>query len=176
MRPAAFFTLLLLLSSVPGIAQDADPDDVDSIDSIISALYEVISGPENTPRDWDRFHSLFVPDARLVPIGLDSTGAVMHRAWSPQDYEEVVRPYFDVNGFFEVELSRVEERYGNMAHAFSTYESYRAANHEGFIGRGINSIQLVRQDDRWWILTVFWQPDWPDLPVPDKYLPGAEEN
>ncbi|MDE2731059.1 MAG: hypothetical protein OXM02_08155 [Bacteroidota bacterium] len=172
MRSAAF--LALLLFSVPAFAQDADPDDVSSIDNIIGALYEVISGPANTPRNWDRFHSLFVPDARLMPIGRDSTGAVMHRAWSPQDYQEVVRPYFDVNGFFEVEISRVQERYGNMAHAFSTYESYRNATHDDLVGRGINSIQLVRQGGRWWILTIFWQPDWPGLPVPDKYLPGED--
>ena len=176
MRHAALFTLLLLLSSVRGVAQDAHPDDVSSVDGILAAFFEVVSGPENSPLDWDRFQSLFAPTARQVAIGRDSTGVVTHRVWSPQEYEEEHRSFFDVYGFFEIELSRVEERYGNMAHAFSTYESYRTATHEEVIGRGINSFQLVRQDNRWWILTIVWQPEWPDLPLPDKYLPGAEDS
>jgi len=176
MRPATVLALLLLLATAPTVAQDADPNDVDTINSILAAFFEVVSGPENTPRNWDRFQSLFAPDARQVAIGRDSTGAVTHQVWSPGEYEEDLRPYFDVNAFFEIELSREEERYGNLAHAFSTYESYRIATHDEVIGRGINSFQLVRRDNRWWILTIVWQPEWPDLPLPDKYLPRTEDN
>src|SRR5689334_8789003 len=40
--------------------------DVASIDGILRALYEVVSGPAG-PRDWKRGRKLFLPEARLMP-------------------------------------------------------------------------------------------------------------
>lgn len=174
MRIAALAALLFVLSTAGAFAQDTDPNDVGSVDSIITALYDVISGPEGTPRDWDRFHTLFLPEARLVPIVRDSVGANTHRMWSAQDFEDETSQYFDQFAFFEVETFRIQERYGNMVHAFSSYDSYRSLDDDEPFARGINSIQLLFEDDRWWIVTVFWQPEWPDLPMPAEYLPSEE--
>lgn len=81
-----------------------------------------------------------------------------------------VGSYFLENPFFEVEVSHTSERFGNLVHRFSTYESYRALGLEPF-SRGINSIQLLQMDNRWWIVTIFWQSESESLPLPEKYLP-----
>lgn len=169
--------------SVPALAQapagawpEADSADVESVDSIIEALYEVISGPPGE-RDWDRMRSLHIPEARLIPTFRSpegpegAEGEVGYRAWSVDDYIEQAGAWLEDNGFFETEISRVTERFGTIAHAFSTYESrYTAEDAEPF-QRGINSIQLLHDGQRWWIVTIFWYPETEASPIPARYQP-----
>ena len=171
--PLILAFLLLFLSSAR--AQEANPDDVNSVDALVTAVYDVISGPANVPVDWDRFHSLFLPDTRLIPIVRDSTGAATYFSWTPNEFADRFRDTFDQNAFYEIEIDRTVQRYGNMVHAFSTYESYRSLEEgEEPFARGINSFQLVYKNSRWWVLTIFWQPEWPGLPIPPEYLPDGE--
>lgn len=74
------------------------------------------------------------------------------------------------DGFFEKEISRKTDQYGSVVQIFSTYESRRTIKDEKPFMRGINSIQLWFDGKRWWILTIFWQGETPDNPIPDKYL------
>ncbi len=157
-------------------AQDAhypDPADVASVDAIMEALYDVISGPEGQPRNWDRFHSLLTPACRFAPIVRAQDGSHRHRSMTAAEFVSSTAPYFDRYGFYEIEVARTEERYGNLVHAFSTYESYRSMDEEPF-QRGINSVQLLFEDSRWWIANITWQPEWADLPLPGKYLPALQ--
>ena len=146
-----------------------------SVDAIIEALYDVISGPAG-PRDWDRLRSLTTPSCRLTPTGRDSTGAPVHLTWTVDDYVTEASGYFEQSGFFEIEIARKTERYGNVVHAFSTYESYRSKDDAAPFQRGINSIQLLFSMDRWWIHSIAWQPEWQDLPIPAAYLPTGDQN
>jgi hypothetical protein len=147
----------------------ADPKDVASQDAIIAALYDVISGPACQARDWDRFRSLFVPGARLIPTGFTS-GKAVTRVMTPDEYATASGANLERNGFFEKEISRTGETFGAVTHAFSTYESRRKANDEKPFARGINSIQLSNDGTRWWIVTVYWQGERPDSPIPAQYL------
>ena len=171
----AVVSLALLLAS-SGIlrAQDAaapaDPADVESIDAIIGAVYDVISGPAGAERDWDRMRSLFLPDARLIPSFPSQGGGYEVRFMSLEDWIGNATGWFAENPFFEVEISRVEERYGHIAHAFSTYESRREAEGEPFT-RGINSFQLLYDGSRWWIVNIYWQGETESEPIPTGYLP-----
>ena len=175
----------LLVSAGPAWAQgearspaDADvpaarAEDVASIDAIIAAVYDVISGPAGEARDWDRFRSLFLPEARLIPSGQAPDGSVRYLVWSPDDYIETAGGQLEANGFFETEAHRIEERFGNIAHVFSTYDSYRTADEMkagAHFMRGINSFQLLFDGDRWWVLQVYWQAESPDHPIPGRYL------
>jgi len=36
--------------------------------------------------------------------------------------------------------------------------------------RGINSIQLFYDGSRWWIVSIYWQQESPEYPIPEKYL------
>jgi len=141
-----------------------------SVDSIIAALYDVISGPAGKKRDWDRFRSLFIPSARLIPTGKRQTGEIASRVLTADDYATANSKFLEENGFFEKEIARRTETFGNIAHVFSTYESRHKAEDAKPFARGINSIQLMNDGKRWWIVTVFWQGEGPDNPLPEKYL------
>lgn len=179
MRPLVtplFLGCLALASQLPASAQTAPaakPADVGSMDGILAAVYDVISGPPGQARDWDRFRSLFAPGARLVPTGKDSTGAGRIRMWTVEDYVKNAAPGLEKSGFFEREIGRTVERYGNAAHVFSAYDSKRLATDEKPFSRGINSIQLWNDGSRWWVVTIFWESETPANPIPAKYLkPG----
>lgn len=149
----------------------ANPKDVESEDAILVALYESISGPACQHRDWDRFRSLFAPGARLIPTGINADRKAVARAETPDEYANAAKTGLEESGFFEKETARTAENFGAIAHAFSTYESRRTARDEKPFARGINSIQLFNDGSRWWIVTVYWQAERPDSPIPERYLP-----
>lgn len=153
-----------------GAWPDADPEDVATMDAIIAALYDVISGPASEKRDWDRFRSLHIPGARLIPTGQGEDGGMGHRVMGPDDYAASSGPFLEERGFFEGEIARTVQRFGQIAHAFSTYESRWSADDEEPFARGINSIQLFDDGERWWIVTIFWAAERQDLPIPDRYM------
>lgn len=153
------------LAAVP----PASPADVATMDAIVASLYDVISGPPGA-RNWDRFRSLFVPGARLIPTGARPTGEVGSRVLTPDDYIQRSAPRLEKDGFFEREVSRRMEKFGNIAHIFSTYESRHKADDAKPFARGINSIQLMNDGKRWWIVTVFWQAEDDKNPLPAEYL------
>ena len=151
-------------------APAANPADVASIDSIIAAVYNVISGPAGKKRDWDRMRSLFVPGARLIPTGPRQAGGYGSRVLTVDEYIERASGLFEKEGFYETEAARVTEQFGQIAHAFSTYESRHAPGDAKPFQRGINSIQLMNDGKRWWVLTIFWQGEGEKTPLPEKYL------
>jgi len=166
MKKSVLATVCVLLMPVMASTQ-AKPEDVNSINAIIAALYDVISGPKEAARDWDRFYSLFDDDARLI-FGSNETASGFQTR-TPQGYREMAEEAFTQNNFYESEISRDSEVFGNIAHIFSTYTGTRSPGGEPFI-RGINSIQLARKDGRWYIETIFWQAESEDFTLPDKYL------
>src|SRR6266513_4905401 len=138
-------------------AHVANPSDVNSIDSIIAAVYNVISGPAGKKRDWDRMRSLFIPGARLIPTGPRQAGSYGSRVLTVDEYIERASGLFEKAGFYETEGARVTEQFGQIAHVFSTYESRHAPGDAKPFQRGINSIQLMHDGTRWWVVTIFWQ-------------------
>ena len=148
----------------------ANPADVVSLDSIIAAVYDVISGPAGKKRDWDRMRSLFIPGARLIPTGPRQAGGYGSRVLTIDEYIERSSGFFEKEGFFEREAARRTEQFGQIAHAFSTYESRHAPDDAKSFQRGINSIQLMNDGKRWWVVTIFWQGENEKTPLPDKYL------
>jgi hypothetical protein len=168
--------LLLLGASGPVLAQQpatppqARAADVASLDAIIAAIYDVISGPAGQKRDWARFESLFVPGARLIPTGRSPDGGVRARMLTPAEYAAAAGPGLEERGFFESEISRVTESFGRIAHAFSTYESRRSPADEKPFQRGINSIQLLNDGQRYWVVSIYWDGERPENPIPAKYL------
>lgn len=161
----------------PGAASlttPANPADVASVDAIIAALYDVISGPAGKQRDWKRLHSLFTPEARMVAIGARPAGPgaanVGARAMSVDDYIARTTKPFGEAGFFESELARSTETFGQLVHVFSTYEARHAvADPKPFV-RGVNSIQLFHDGARWWILNLAWRAEDDKLALPERYL------
>lgn len=146
-------------------------EDVKSLDNILAALYDVISGEKGVKRDWARFQNLFIDDAQLMPSGKGKNGKVGYRVMTPQSYIEIVGAYLEENGFHEVEISRKVEEYGSLVHAFSTYESYHSKTEQKPFARGINSIQLMNDGERWWVVSIYWLGETEAMPLPPNYLP-----
>ena len=164
--PLAAQTVTPTGGSVPA----ADAADVKSVDAIITALYDVISGPAGQARDWDRFRSLFVADAKLIPTGVRrGQTKTTARLMTIEDYIESAGASLEERGFFESEIGRVTEQFGNIVHAFSTYDS-RSTPEGDVFQRGINSIQLLDDGERWWIVNVMWRGVGPTFEIPEKYL------
>jgi hypothetical protein len=158
-------------STMAQTVKEADPKDVASLDAIMKAVYDVISGDAGKTRDWDRFRSLFYKDARLIPSGKNpQTGVIGARVLTPEDYVKVSGPYLETNGFHEREIARHVDMYGNIAQVFSTYASFHKMDDKEPFMRGINSFQLLNDGKRWWVVTIYWQQESAENPIPKRYL------
>jgi hypothetical protein len=157
-------------SAAPAVAAipAANPKDVESIDAIMAALYNVISGPAGE-RDWNRFRSLFLPEARMGAARKKPDGTFSAATFTPDGYVERGGGYFKEHAFYESELSRKTEQFGQVAHVFSTYESRNAPGEKPF-ARGINSLQLFNDGKRWYVVSIFWDEERAENPLPQKYL------
>jgi hypothetical protein len=167
--------LLGLAPSVPAVAAAqgaaaARPEDVGSMEAVVAAVYDVISGPAGQPRDWNRMRSLFAPGARLIPTVYRPDSAPSLRVWDVEQYITTVGPRLEASGFFEKEVAHRVERFGGVAQVFSTYESRHAAADPAPFARGINSFQLWYDGKRWWIVTIYWEAERPGNPIPERYL------
>jgi len=151
---------------------EAKLGDVDTIEHIMAATYDVISGPQGD-RDWDRFRSLFYKDARLIPSGRRPDGTIGARVNAVEDYIERSRPFFLKEGFFERAASNRVDEFDHMAQVWSVYESRHNKDDKEPFQRGINSFQLINDGKRWWVLTIYWQGEDKGHPIPSKYLGKA---
>ena len=189
MKKLLFLLVLLMASSITTMAQtptpapqtaapaarEANPADVASIDAIMKAVYDVISGDAGQKRDWDRFRSLFHKDARLIPSGKNAqTGVTIARYLTPDDYAVRSGPMLERDGFHEREMARRVDQFGNIAQVFSTYESFRKKDDKTPFMRGINSFQLLNDGKRWWVINIFWQQESPESPIPKEYLKSSK--
>lgn len=145
-------------------------DKVQTIDSTIKTLYKVISGEKGEARNWELFKFLFHKDAKLMPSGNNRQGVVGVRYLTADQYIDTSGKWLLENGFFENEIGRKTDQFGNIAQVFSSYESFKSAKDKKPFMRGINSIQLYNDGKRWWILNVFWQGETKAHPIPKKYL------
>jgi len=136
-------------------ASNARPADVASPKDIVTAVYDVLSGRAGEARDWDRWRTLYAPNARLIPVERDGEGLLAPRVLAPDEYIQSRASLLAANDFFEWETGREELRSGSIAHVWSLYEAARTPGGEP-IRRGANSIQLWNDGSRWWILSVVW--------------------
>jgi hypothetical protein len=155
------------------MTKKATPADVESIDAIIAATYDVISGPRGKSRDWERERSLFYPGARLMPtatIAGRNDVELAPQILDVEGYIARVEPLFEKSSFYEKEIARRVESFGSIAHVWSTYESRHDPSDPAPFMRGINSIQLFNDGRRWWVLSIYWQHESTQQPLPKQYL------
>ena len=165
-----FILSLFIISTILTANPNDYSKDVESIDSIIHALYDVISGEKGVARDWGRFTYLFHESGTLRSVGKTKEGKVYTRAMTTEDYIKRAEPFLVGNGFFEREIGRRTEQFGYIAHVFSTYDSRHSASDKKPFARGINSIQLLYDNNRWWIISIYWNGESEANQLPRKYL------
>ncbi|MEX0722491.1 MAG: hypothetical protein WD053_01370 [Gracilimonas sp.] len=172
MKKLYIILLILLLGAELSLAQVSEEQrqkDVQNIDNLIEALYASISGEKGEPRDWDRFRNLVIPGARLIPTGRNQEGKNTYQVMSPEEFIENTDSFFVENGFYEYEIHREEHHYGRVVHLFSTYGSKRSESDAEPYNKGINSIQLFDDGERWWVVTIYWAHESESNPIPEKY-------
>lgn len=145
-------------------------NDARDIDTLIKALYETICGPAGQERQWDRLRGLFFPRAHMVRTIVSEDGTPQVLVMDLSSYIATTTPFFQDRGFFEWEVARRTDRFGNVAHVFSTYEARYDLHDPAPFKRGINSIQLFYDGQRWWIVNMLWDNEREDNPLPEKYL------
>jgi hypothetical protein len=135
----------------------------------VAAIYDVISGPPG-PRDWNRFNSLFFPEARLVAVRAPKDGGRPSLVlMNPKGYQDRAGSHFLEHGFFEHELSRKTDSFGAMTHIYTTYESRETKDGKP-IDRGINSMEFFYDGVRYWCVQIYWDSERPGNLIPEKYL------
>jgi hypothetical protein len=144
-------------------------EDVATIDGVINAFYEVISEPAGQPRQWARDRSLYIPDVRFVSIEKRKDGTTEAKPISHQEFVDRSDASLVKHGFYESEIHRETQQFGQIAHVFSTYES-RIKPDGPVIARGINSLELFNDGKRWWVLSVQWDEERVGLKIPERWL------
>ena len=153
------------IASIP-----ARQDDVSSLDGIMRAYYETLSGPAGQPRQWARDRTLYMPDVRFVVIMDDEHGKSVARQFTYQEFADMADPIEVKNGFFEHEIHRITYRYGNWANIISTSEGRRTPNGP-VTGHGIDNVELFWDGTRWWITYASIVEERPNEPLPKEYIP-----
>lgn len=151
------------------VSEDQRQRDVQNIDNLMEALYASISGEKGEPRDWDRFRNLMLPGSRLIPTASGGNGKNTFQMMTPEEFVKNTDPFFVENGFYEYEINREEHHYGRIVHVMSTYGSKRSKADAEPFNKGINSIQLFNDGERWWVVTIYWAHESEDNPIPERY-------
>jgi hypothetical protein len=165
------------IASNPNWPAAKNPADVDTVEHLMAALYDVISGPAGQQRDWSRFRSLFLPDARMGVIRPDVAATADKPArksdavlFTPDTYVERDDPVFRTMSFFEHSIANRIETFGNLTSVWSTYESRHDPKDVQPFARGINSLQIVHAQGRYWVANIIWDDERQGLTLPEKYL------
>ena len=151
----------------------ARPEDVSTIEGIVKASYETISGGVGVPRQWGRDRTLFAQSVRYISISKDKMGAVKVRTSDYQEYLNESDDFLVRQGFTEIELGRKIERFGNVATVLSSYEG-RIQSTGKVVTRGVNIFSLYYDGKRWWIQTMLWDEESPENPIPSGLLKGTK--
>jgi hypothetical protein len=146
-------------------------NDTTTPERCVAALYDVISGAPDTPRDWARFRSLCRPNARFLLVRAHPDGTPLTAEWDVEGFVAEGTKRFADAGLWEREIARRVTRFGRVAHVFSTYETRLRAPDAPIAARGINSIQLVEEGGVWTIAQLIWDVERAGNELPEEYLP-----
>ena len=171
MKKLLLLTFLCIAFNFNSNAQDKYVSKVKTLDSTIKTLYGVISGDKGEARDWELFNYLFRPEAKLIPSGPNREGKTTIRYMTPQDYIDGSGNFLITSGFQEKEVARTVHRFGNIAQVFTTYEAYNHESKTKPFMTGINSVQMIYMENRWWIVNIFWQQASKKHPIPKEFMP-----
>jgi hypothetical protein len=140
--------------------------DESQIAAVVAAIYEMISGPAG-PRDWSQQLTYFHPACRQMRTGLDGDGLSTITIMDPKAYRENTAPIFASEPFYEIEIGRRIDIFGNMAQVWSLYEAKRSPDDPIAERRGVNSMQLYKgPDGNWRIVSMIWDNERPGLALP----------
>ena len=145
--------------------------DMMAIDTMVKALYDAVSFRVGEEPDWHRLRSLFAPNAQLIHARTEGTVVLTIEGFIAGYQQNLQTTDLGSKGFFESEIARQVQQFGNIAHIFSTFESRHNQQDTVLLARGINSIQLVKHHHQWRVMTILWDDERNDNFIPPQYLP-----
>jgi hypothetical protein len=155
--------------SIAKIAPRAE--DVSTLDGIVNAYYDVISGPADQPRQWDRDATLYIPNVRFIVIHEDAAGKTTADSMTHQQFVDESEASLNGKPFYEHEVHRITHRAGNVVHLFSTSE-HMSSPSDPIQGRSVDSLELFFDGKRWWITDAnIWDVASANHPLPAEFLP-----
>lgn len=172
-RFISFYLVAFILVSFSLDAQ-SDPDsyfeDSKSIQAVIDAYYDCISGPIGQKRDFNRLKNLFHPEAKLIYAYWNKEESQASTLIFNNMDEYIERlDYLDKKGFYEYEIKNSVDEFGAVSQVFSSYRYY--VEDKSIPSRtGITSYQLFFDGDRYWIMSMLWTFETLTNKIPDKYL------
>ena len=140
-----------------------------NIEDIVKELYSAISFKQSSEINLDRFKKLFKPDTRLIYFSKNSVEQLKLETFVIRLKEQIDKG--NIKSFYEYELTKTIDEFGKIANVFSTYEAKDSPESLKVLQRGINSIQMIFDDDRWWITSLMWFNEDSKYEIPEKYLP-----
>lgn len=152
---------------------NADPSDVSALDGIIKAFYESISFSSGSQPNFRRFRTLFHPQGMLVPPKVDKmipVNVMDIELYIKNSVEDIVLTGMERKGTIVREIARRTITFGNVTHIFSTFETKSKPDDLKSQQRGVYSIQIVKENSRWWIVSLVWETERQDMPLPKAYL------
>lgn len=159
--------LVMLIAGTMNAQIKSFESDVKTIDALMRASYEVVSGEKGAPRQWERDNYLHHPKA--VYSFYDKR--VGQQTMTLDEFHaETDTMVFDTD-FYEEEIHREVKLFGNIAHVWSTYET-RLEKNGPVARRGINSVQLVFENDRWYIISWTFFGETELDKIPKTFLPN----
>lgn len=156
--------------SLPPLPKDYTLN-VTTLNSTIASYYNVLSAGKEGERDWALYKHLFHYKAKLIPTSIVNDTLFDAKYLEPQNYIDSSSEWLTKNGFIIKEINRETQRFGNMAHVFSTYEAKHSQTDEIPFLRGINSFQMLYDGKRWWIVNLYWSLEHKENPIPKTFLP-----
>lgn len=159
--------LLLCMAALIGREAKAQSNsDTRSIEQTVNRTLELISTPSDQ-QDWEAFRMLFLPAADLIVVSDNSLGQKVVRSFTLEEFVRTMQRNTATTPFKEVQLKLKVDQYNGVAQAFQSYEVTMGEKKH----MGINSFQLVFEDQKWWIANIVWASDLNGVAIPEQFMP-----
>lgn len=136
-------------------------------DTLVRALYEIVTGPAGAKKDWARMANLFAPGA-IVTTTTHRDGAFLADPQTPAQFAALNERLLGQRHFYEREVAQRIDSFGHIAHAWSTYETRDRLDGPVRV-RGVNAMQLLNDGKRWCILSLTWDAETGAHPIPPAF-------
>lgn len=144
-------------------------EDVSTINGLMKAFYEVVSGEAGEKRQWERDLSIHNPKA-VYSYMSNVNGELQQVTLSLEEFHKETDNMVLETAFYETEINREVKIYGNIANVWSTYETRLEKN--GIVARrGINSVQLFYSKNKWEIISLIFDRETANNRIPITFNP-----
>jgi hypothetical protein len=159
--------LSLSLAKPPAIV-DAKEAALGTAESVVNALYEMVTFDPGATPEWDQVRALFLDEAVIVLRTSHTETTVFSVEGFIEDFVAFIeRANAERTGFSERIIRTKSLVFGDIAHILVLYEAEIPGSPRG-PQQGVDSFQLVRKNGRWWIASVVNEIPTADRPVPPE--------